>query len=451
MNKTEPEGAVAGSAASRIVWIALVVLLALAYLGLLGGPVATTFVLLLVVAGMFFVIGRACASRRQPRVQPPTPPAVPLDVPIDDVFAAREHGRVGMGINFQGRLLVPAEDAARSLGERFRGRGWTPVLHEDGDGRPTLTLVPEPPSITAQRERGPALHLVLIALTLITTTWAGATHQGINLLQEPARFTAGLPYALALMAILGAHEMGHYLTARRHGIRVTLPYFIPVPFALGTFGAFIQFRSLSPSRRALFDVAVAGPLAGLAFAIPALLVGLPLSMVSTTAAAAPEMGMQLGGTDAGSSILLTAIARIAIPDAMASGHVLVLHPLAFAGWLGLLITALNLIPVGQLDGGHIADAMFGQRSGATVGTAAMIALVLLGLFVWSGLLYWAFIAFFVAGGKGLPPLNDVSAIDARRQAVGVFSFALLVAILLPVPRGLYETLGVHSPYVFIGL
>ena len=91
--------------------------------------------------------------------------------------------------------------------------------------------------------------------------------------------------------------------------------------------------------------------------------------------------------------------------------------------------------------------LLGQRSGATIGTIAMIALVLLELSVWSGLLYWAFIAFFIAGGKGLPPLNDVSAIDARRQAVGVFSFALLVAILLPVPRGLYETLGVHSPYL----
>jgi len=316
------------------------------------------------------------------------------------------------------------------------------VLHEDGEGRPTLTLVPERVAVSARRERGPALHLGLLALTLVTTTWAGALHQGINLLQEPSRLTAGLPYALGLMTILGAHEMGHYVLARRHGMRVTLPYFIPVPFALGTFGAFIQLRSPSPSRRALFDVGVAGPLAGLAVAIPALLVGLPLSTVST--AAGP--GMHLG-TDAGSSVLLSAIASVAIPDAMAAGHVIVLHPLAFAGWLGLLVTALNLIPVGQLDGGHIADAMFGQRSGATIGTVAMVALVLLGLFVWSGLLYWAFIAFFIAGGKGLPPLNDVSALDARRQAVGIFSFALLVAILLPVPHGLYQTIGIHGPYL----
>jgi len=442
MNESEPEGAAAGSSASRVVWIALLALLALAYLGLLGGGIVATIVVLLVFVGVFFLIGRACVYHPHQGVELPAAPVPPADVPIDDVFAASEHHRVGTGINFQGRLLVAPDAAARTLAQRFQGRGWTPVLHENGDGRPTLTLVPERPAVIASRERGPALHLVLLALTLVTTTWAGALHQGINLLQEPSRFTAGLPYALALMAILGAHEMGHYVMARRYGMRVTLPYFIPVPFALGTFGAFIQLRSPSASRRALFDVGVAGPLAGLVFAIPALLVGLPLSTVST--AAGP--GMHLG-TDAGSSVLLSAIASIAIPDAMATGHVIVLHPLAFAGWLGLLVTALNLIPVGQLDGGHVADAMFGQRSGATIGTVAMVALVLLGLFVWSGLLYWAFIAFFVAGGKGLPPLDDVSALDARRQAIGIFSFGLLVAILLPVPHGLYQAIGIHGPYL----
>ncbi|MPZ21724.1 MAG: site-2 protease family protein, partial [Luteitalea sp.] len=287
------------------------------------------------------------------------------------------------------------------------------------------------------------LHLLLIALTHVTTTWAGALHQGINLLQEPARFTAGLSYSLGLMAILGAHEMGHYVAAIWHGMRVTLPYFIPVPFALGTFGAFIQLRSPSPSRRALFDVGVAGPLAGLAVAVPALLIGLPLSSVST---AAPSAGLHLG-TDAGSSMLLTLIASVVIPDAIAEGHVIVLHPLAFAGWLGLLVTALNLIPIGQLDGGHIADAMFGPRASATIATLAMVTLVLLGLFVWSGLLFWAFIAFFIAGRKGLPPLNDLTVLDTRRLAVGIFSFALLVAILLPVPHGLYETIGIHCPYL----
>ena len=442
MNK--PERTADGSSGSWIVWIVVLVLLAMAYLGQPGGGVVATIVILLVLASVFFLMGRACTHHPQREVEQPAAPTPPADVPIDDVFAANEHHRVPLGVTFQGRLLVAPDEAARSLADRFRGRGWTPVLHEDGDGRPTLTLVPERAVVSPRRERGPALHILLLALTIVTTTWAGALHQGVNLLQEPGRFTTGLPYALALMTILGAHEMGHYVMARRHGMRVTLPYFIPVPFALGTFGAFIRLLSPSPSRRALFDVGVAGPLAGLAFAIPALLIGLPLSTTVSTDVSGP--GLHLG-TDAGSSILFSALASIAIPESMAAGHVIVLHPLAFAGWLGLLVTALNLIPVGQLDGGHIADAMFGQRSGATIGTVAMVTLVLLGLFVWSGLLYWAFIAFFIAGGKGLPPLNDVSALDVRRQAVGIFSFALLVAILLPVPHGLYETFGVHCPYL----
>ena len=436
----------ARSGAPWLVWIVMLMLLGLVHLGLIGGPLITLALWVLIITAAFSFLGRACAYEARERDTEEKAPDLSalLNVRLDDVFVADEHRQSAMGIEFEGRLLANPDDAARVLTDRFSSRGWTPVLAQRGGGRATLSLVPEIfPARVERPARGPAFHLLLIALTLVTTTWAGALHQGINLFQEPGRFTAGLPYALSLMAILGAHEMGHYVTARRYGMRVTLPYFIPVPFALGTFGAFIQLRSPSPSRRALFDVGVAGPLAGLVVAIPALLIGLPLSTV-TASAAGP--GMHLS-TDAGSSILLTLIARLAIPDALAEGHVLVLHPLAFAGWLGLLITALNLLPIGQLDGGHMADAMFGGRASRTVSTIAMIALVLLGLFVWSGLLYWAFIAFFIAGGKGLPPTNDVSELDASRQALGVFAFALLVAILLPVPHGLYETLGITCPYV----
>jgi len=433
------------SAASWVIWIVLLAVLGLVHLDLIGGPLVTLLIWALIIVGIFSLIGRSCAYRpRQREPEDNTPDlAALLNVRMDDVFVADEHHRSPAGLAFDGRLLVPPDRAARELTERFGAYGWTPVLTQRDANRATLSLVPKSLVEIERPVRGPGLHILLIALTLITTTWAGALHQGINLLQEPARFTAGLPYALALMTILGAHEMGHYVTARRYGMRVTLPYFIPIPFALGTFGAFIQLRSPSPSRRALFDVGIAGPLAGLVVAVPALLVGLPLSTVTATAGGP---GLHLS-TDAGASVLLTLIARVAIPDALAEGHVLVLHPLAFAGWLGLLLTALNLLPIGQLDGGHMADAMFGTRASRTVGTVAMVVLVLLGLFVWSGLLYWAFIAFFIAGGKGLPPINDVTELDSSRRALGVFAFALLVAILLPVPHGLHETLGITCPYV----
>lgn len=436
----------ARSGAPWLIWIVLLLLLGLVHLGLIGGSLITFLLWVLIIAATFSFLGRACAHQARDRTSEDETPDLSalLNVRLDDVFVADEHRRSPRGIDFDGRLLVNPDEAARVLSDRFSLHGWTPVLAQKGGGRATLSVVPEAVSARMERPaRGPGLHILLVALTLVTTTWAGALHRGINLLTEPARFAAGLSYALSLMAILGAHEMGHYVTARRYGMSVTLPYFIPMPFALGTFGAFIQLRSPSPSRRALFDVGVAGPLAGLAVAIPALLVGLPLSTVTVSA---PGPGMHLS-TDAGASVLLALIARLAIPEALAEGHVLVLHPLAFAGWLGLLITALNLLPIGQLDGGHMADAMFGGRASRTVSTVAMVALVLLGLFVWSGLLYWAFIAFFIAGGKGLPPTNDVSELSTPRQAVGVLAFALLVAILLPVPHGLYETLGITCPYV----
>jgi membrane-associated protease RseP (regulator of RpoE activity) len=286
--------------------------------------------------------------------------------------------------------------------------------------------------------------VLLLVLTFLTTTWAGALHAGVNLLERPAEFATGLPYSLSLLVILGAHELGHYFAARLHGMSVTLPYFIPVPFGLGTFGAFIRLKSPAENRRALFDVAVAGPLAGLVFAIPALWIGLHYSQVVPTPQVAEEMH---GGTSVTSSMLLALTARLSLGDAFLEGHHVLLHPLAFAGWLGLLVTALNLLPIGQLDGGHMADAMFGRATGAAISTVALFSLFLLGLFVWSGLLTWAFIVYFIAGSKGLPALNGVSRLSTGRLALGAFAFVLLFLILVPVPHRFYEALGIHCPYL----
>lgn len=296
-----------------------------------------------------------------------------------------------------------------------------------------------------EREPRAWVNWLLFALTIVTTTFAGAAHQGVDLLREPSRFTVGLPYALGLLLILGFHEFGHYFMARRHGIRVTLPYFIPVPFALGTFGAFIKMRSLAQDRRALFDVAVAGPIAGLLVAIPALLIGLRSSSII----AAPDAigdGLMHHGASVGSSVLLSFLAKLSLGPALLEGHVLQLSPLAFAGWLGLLVTALNLLPIGQLDGGHIAHAMFGQRAGETIGSVAMWTLLLLGLFVWPGLLMWAIIVFFIAGG-GAPPLNDLTPLSPSRRRLGYAAFAILALIITPLPHTLWSAAGIHCPYM----
>ena len=345
----------------------------------------------------------------------------------------------------EGTLLMEPDAAYAELGRRFDGSALVPLLQETGEGRPRLVLAPVGAlPAPAQRPSRAWIHLALLLATLATTTWAGAAHGGVDLLAEPGRFAVGLPYALVLLLILGAHELGHYFTARRHGIAVSLPYFIPIPFALGTFGAFIRMRSLAADRRQMFDVAVAGPLAGLVVAVPALLVGLQDSTV-VTGPSAP--GMMMGGADVGSSVLFAFLAKAALGGAVLEGHRLVLHPVAFAGWLGLLVTALNLIPVGQLDGGHLVHAMLGHRAARVVGVVALGTLVVLGLFVWSGLLVWALLIVLVAGTTGVPPLNDVSRVGQGRMALGAVAFALLLLILLPVPHALYEAFGIHSPYL----
>jgi membrane-associated protease RseP (regulator of RpoE activity) len=344
---------------------------------------------------------------------------------------------------FRGRLNQPADSAYARLRTAL-GADTVPLVQQDETAPAAIVLMPKRAARTAlERPIRAWVHWLLFALTVATTTWAGAAHQGVNVVREPARIFAGLPYSLTLMAILGVHELGHYFAARHHGIRVTPPYFIPVPMALGTFGAFIQMRSPIEHRRALFDVAVAGPLAGLAVAIPALLVGLQTSTIVQGDVSATPM---MGGASAGSSVLFALLVKLSIGPELEYGHLLRLSPLAFAGWLGLLVTALNLLPIGQLDGGHIAYAMFGHRIGTVVSTVAMWSLVLLAIFVWPGLTMWAILIFFIAG-TAVPPLNDLTPLTPGRSGLGYAVFAILLLILMPLPHALWSAAGLHCPYL----
>ncbi|QXD14313.1 site-2 protease family protein [Rhodocaloribacter litoris] len=411
-------------------------------------PWLLLLLLLLCFAGMYYVLARQPGVAEDvaapPAEQPPAdvPEALMLQV-IDILYPSKSYQKGGFYF-FEGPLSLKPEAAYEALQRRFADSTLVPLLQESENGQPVLVLAPsEALPAPAPRRQHAWLNGLLFLATLATTTWAGAAHQGINLIRDPGQLGAGLPYALALLFILGAHEMGHYLTARRYGMHVSLPYFIPVPFGLGTFGAFIQMKSLAPHRRALFDVAVAGPLAGLVIALPALLIGLRYSTLVPDGAG-PSMFM--GGADVGSSILLAFLAKAALGEAVLEGHRLILHPVAFAGWLGLLVTALNLIPVGQLDGGHMVHALLGHRTARTVGVVSLVALVLLGLFVWSGLLFWALLIFFLAGTEDAPARNDLTRVPHGRMVLGAAAFVLLLLILLPVPHALYASLGIHCPY-----
>ncbi len=342
----------------------------------------------------------------------------------------------------EGSLLMPPDIAISLLRERFVGLHRTPLLQESEAGRPMIVLAPMATS-DPKRERG-WINVALFLATILTTVWAGAAHLGSNLLEHPSQIVAGIPYAAALLSILGMHELGHYFTARYHKMKVTLPYFIPVPFALGTFGAFIKLKTLPENRKAMFDVAFAGPIAGLVIAIPALLIGLQFSSV-VTGTEAPAMFM--GGAEVGSSVLFAFLAKVSLGEAIQESHRIVLHPVAFAGWLGLIVTALNLIPVGQLDGGHIAHAVLGRRNAYVLGIASLFLLVILGLYVWSGLLFWALIIFFIAGTRDNPPANDLTRLDRKRLVFAGMALALLLLIVVPVPHAFYASFGIHCPYV----
>ena len=365
------------------------------------------------------------------------------------VLAVAGHQTRDGGVLFEGKLRTDPQNALSQLTRAFAPDKLTPILQEgEHAGQVKVALLPGISELAgqpaaAERPRW-GLHWLLFVLTLITTTWAGALHAGVNLIKEPSRIGVGLPYSFGLMLILGAHELGHYFAAKRHGIRVTPPYFIPVPFALGTFGAFIKLKSLAPDRRASFDVAVAGPLAGLIFAIPALLIGLQYSRVVAGNASADMLHT---GVQVGSSFLLAILAKVALGVDTIEGHQLMLHPLAFAGWLGLFVTALNLLPIGQLDGGHMAHALFGAKRGHAISVGALMTLFALALFVWPGLMMWALIVWFIAGTRDAPPLNDVTPLDPGRRALGWFAFLLLAAIMIPVPHALYPSFGIHCPYL----
>lgn len=395
------------------------------------------------VLGARSTMARAAAAAAVPPVIPPEKMAA-MELRLSPLLVITGRKVVGEVLQFEGQLRGQTEETFKKIREAFSGETVTPLLLEGEANDVRVLILPGEMGAAAAEKPKWALHWLLFVATLATTTWAGALHAGTNLLQQPERFAVGLPYSLGLLLILGTHELGHYFTAKAHGIQVTPPFFIPVPFALGTFGAFIKIKSLTPNRRALFDVAVAGPLAGLVFAIPALLVGLRFSQV--VPGSIPE---SLGnvGVNIDSSVLLACLTKVSLGASALAGNHLLLHPLAFAGWLGLIVTALNLLPIGQLDGGHISHALFGSRHAHALSMAATAGLFLLALFVWPGLMFWAFIVFFIAGTHDAPAANDVTPVGFPRRLIGYFTFLLLLLIIIPVPRGLYEAIGIHCPYL----
>jgi membrane-associated protease RseP (regulator of RpoE activity) len=240
------------------------------------------------------------------------------------------------------------------------------------------------------------------------------------------------------MVILGIHELSHYLAAVRYKIRTTLPYFIPIPFFLGTFGAFIQMKSRIPNRKALFDVAIAGPLGGFIVTVPLLIWGLKLSGVVQLVESSRNF-LNFQAINPRFSLLFTLFSKLALGDQFTVDKAILLHPLAIAGYIGLIVTALNLMPIGQLDGGHIVHAVYGQRIAVLVGYFTRMVMIL--ALLRPEFLLWAILLFLIPVADQ-PALNDVTELDNGRDLLGLLSIGLLLLILLPVPSIIAQWLNV---------
>lgn len=339
----------------------------------------------------------------------------------------------GRLVHLRGRLLGEASEATRRIIEHCDSLGLDAFVSGDA-GYAHL-------KISTKRRPRPSrrwLYPVFALLTFLTVLWAGGMHVGVDISHHPQSWYLGLPFALGLLAILTAHELGHYITARRYGVSVTPPLFLPFPNPLiGTLGALIQMRSPLPGRRALFDIGLAGPLAGVVTAIPVILIGLSLSTTvpgyapSGFLALGPPVLIRLLEMDLWVNLPpIYHLLRLISHGAPVVGEVLVLHPTAFAGWLGLFVTALNLVPVGQLDGGHVIYSAQRRLYGPL--STVMVTLVLLLAVFWPGWAVWGIILFFVSR-KRPAPLDDITPLDRGRRLASLGALLLFLLCLTPVP------------------
>lgn len=302
------------------------------------------------------------------------------------------------------------------------------------------------PYVPRRRRRPYWLHVLLLLLTFLTTLVVGARlqwnfmhgfppfamYEGYFPLTWAVRghhLLLGLPFSLTLMLILLAHEMGHYLYCVKYRVAATLPFFIPFPTLIGTLGAFIRIRSPLRSRKILFDIGIAGPIAGFVVALVVLLLSLGRSHVAPLHALPPEIEL-------GHPLIFVLVQKLLVATGKARAIAgvplsrLYLHPIAIAAWVGMLATSLNLLPGGQLDGGHIVFAV-APRAHKNVSRLTIAALIPLGLFFWTGWLVWAILLRFVAMRH--PPVPEWPEIDTGRRILSVFALLMLVLTIMPMP------------------
>lgn len=353
-------------------------------------------------------------------------------------------------ILFLGDLLMRDSEAAYELiAERWRTQQYTPLLRRH---QGQIALIAQQGIITP-KPSNPWINLGLAIVTIVSVLFTGAIYECQGCMPTTlAQWLAGLPMMLAMMAILLAHEFGHYFAAKHHKVAVTLPYFIPLPIIspVGTMGAFIQLRQPFKTKKQLFDIGVAGPLGGLIFAIPLIFWGVANSTIQEINRGDSSVlegnsifyllvkyalhGQLLPSFDRYSDLpfwpeFLRLLAGV-LPTG--GGTDIFINSLAFAAWFGLFVTAMNLLPVGQLDGGHIIYCLLGEKA-RWLGMALVGMMFVLGIFWWSGWLFWALLVFFVIGPGHPPPLNDLPSLGLPRTLLAYVMIFIFIILFMPNP------------------
>ncbi len=375
---------------------------------------------------------------------------------IEDITRGASQG--GFIVRYRGRLI--AADSAQAYDQltgQVKPYGLIPVFREE-DGTQIILLSASPPAPKPSR---PMVNLVMFLITLVSVLVSGGLSSlETELSSDPLvavsqLVNAGWPFAVSLLAILTTHEMGHYLAGRAHGVHVSLPFFIPLPFTpLGTMGAFINMKELPKNRRVLMDIGVAGPIAGFIVSIVVVFIGLSLSTLDAIPLQFAEgQGLQMEGNSLIYLLLKYLNFGVLLPQPAVYGEDglllywlryfltgqptpygaldVMIHPVAWAGWVGLLVTSLNLIPAGQLDGGHIFHLLFGTKWSRRILPVILLVLVGLGFF-WSGWWLWAGLVFFF-GRRYAEPLDQITPLDGKRKTLGILALIIFIITFIPVP------------------
>lgn len=353
-----------------------------------------------------------------------------------DTFFVTETIPYQEGAIFKGNLRQEPELAYSRMSQGLKdhlGDQYRLFLVKNQDDKPVVIVLPsrndpKPTPLTQKILAG-----ILLLATISTSLETAALLQNFDLLEAPDRLREALPISLGILSILGIHEVGHQLFARRHQVRLSPPLLIPA-WQIGSFGALTRFESLVPNRKVLLDVALAGPAAGGLFSLGLLLTGFLLSN--------PNSLFQVPAPLFQGSILVGTLARVVLGSALQQPLVAV-HPLVAIGWLGLVITALNLMPAGQLDGGRVVQAIYGRKTAGRATSITLIVLAIASLFNPLSL-YWAVVILFLQRDLERPSLNELSEPDDTRAALGLLALFLMAVTLLPLTPSLATRLGIGS-------